>query len=703
MANEKILNTRIRLKYDSLQNWTDKNTVLLQGEVAIAYLADSHTTTTPDNGTHPVLMKVGPGAFNSLPWMSALAADVYAWAKATEAEHIEWLKTNHADNNTTYAFAIVNGALQVTETPHVNGVAGTPVVKSYDFITPDELTTILNNYYTKTEVNAITGDLANLNTTNKGNLVAAINEALQAVEVGGTGSVVTVADSSFESNDSDKTYTGSIRFDVKQGGNKVSVPIEFGAGAGLEVTPVAHPSGESTNIPAIGLSDATKTSLEKADTAVQSVTLESGTSNGTLKLTVDGTATGDILVKGLQDAAYVTVESLNATAQGYANGKDAAIQAAQKAGDDAAAALNTYKGEMTTALANKADKSVVDAMYTNSKIDELLATKQNTIPAETYDSFGSAADALEEAKDYADQKLLDFENAYIKADENGTIDKLNEIAAWIADDEAGAAKIISDVAAANTNASNAVSTANAASGVASEAKGLAEGAVNTANDAKTAALTAQNSASASASAADASAQAAAGSAGAAASAQALAEGHADTASTKASEASASAGAAAGSASEAATAKQGAEAAQSAAETAQSAAEAAQLAAERAQAAAEDAKLNAQENASVASNASGAAAEHSAAAVTARQGAETAQGKAEAAQAAAEAAQAAAESSNTSATAIANEAKGAAEAATAASNAATQAVAGLHAIATSGSTDDLVAGTEVWVFNCGGAE
>jgi hypothetical protein len=86
---EKILNTRIRLKYDSFANWTSKNPTLLEGELAIAYLAESHTSATPDNGTHPVLFKVGPGAFNSLPWASALAADVYEWAKLTYSDFLK--------------------------------------------------------------------------------------------------------------------------------------------------------------------------------------------------------------------------------------------------------------------------------------------------------------------------------------------------------------------------------------------------------------------------------------------------------------------------------------------------------------------------------------------------------------------------------------------------------------------------------------
>ena len=89
MATEKILNTRIQLKYDSFANWSSKNPLLKSGELAIAYLANSHTTATPDNNTHAVMFKVGPGNFNDLPWASALAADVYGWAKQSEADFVK--------------------------------------------------------------------------------------------------------------------------------------------------------------------------------------------------------------------------------------------------------------------------------------------------------------------------------------------------------------------------------------------------------------------------------------------------------------------------------------------------------------------------------------------------------------------------------------------------------------------------------------
>lgn len=58
--------------------------------------------------------------------------------------------------------------------------------------------------------------------------------------------------------------------------------------------------------------------LDKANTAVQAIT--TGSTNGTIS--VDGK---DVEVKGLADAAYATVASLNTTAEGYANTAKAAV------------------------------------------------------------------------------------------------------------------------------------------------------------------------------------------------------------------------------------------------------------------------------------------------------------------------------------------------------------------------------------------
>lgn len=88
MALEKILNARFALKIDTYANWTDETLgegkgalcVLKHGEVGFCEIPSGNTeaTTAPT-----ILFKVGDGTspFKSLKWASALAADVYAWAK----------------------------------------------------------------------------------------------------------------------------------------------------------------------------------------------------------------------------------------------------------------------------------------------------------------------------------------------------------------------------------------------------------------------------------------------------------------------------------------------------------------------------------------------------------------------------------------------------------------------------------------------
>ena len=87
MANEKVLNTRIQLKYDSLAAWTSSNPELKPGEVAIAVV-----DTVAGSTLQPVMFKVGNAnkdRFNDLDWASAKAADVYAWAKKSGIDVID--------------------------------------------------------------------------------------------------------------------------------------------------------------------------------------------------------------------------------------------------------------------------------------------------------------------------------------------------------------------------------------------------------------------------------------------------------------------------------------------------------------------------------------------------------------------------------------------------------------------------------------
>lgn len=87
---EKLLNTRIALRIDTFENWakTDDaskgaNLVLKRGEIGLCEIPAQN----PEAQTAPtVLFKVGDGTkkFSELNWASALAADVYSWAKASD-------------------------------------------------------------------------------------------------------------------------------------------------------------------------------------------------------------------------------------------------------------------------------------------------------------------------------------------------------------------------------------------------------------------------------------------------------------------------------------------------------------------------------------------------------------------------------------------------------------------------------------------
>lgn len=197
---EKILNTRVQLRYDSLENWASKNPTLKTGEVAIAYLPPKGNGEAPAASASAVLMKVGPGAFNALPWMSALAADVFGWAKETGltvqkdgtgnvVSGVEWDATlNNGKGGIKYTTAAVAtaeglGDLQKAvaaiekeidekeagwahnttytftqsedkKTLTITDTDGGSKAITFDYLNNADVTAILGSYYTKSEADA---------------------------------------------------------------------------------------------------------------------------------------------------------------------------------------------------------------------------------------------------------------------------------------------------------------------------------------------------------------------------------------------------------------------------------------------------------------------------------------------------------------------------------------------------------------------
>ena len=426
MAFEKILNTRIQLKYDSYTNWSTKNPTLKSGEVAIAYLANTVDTSavTPDNSTHPVMFKVGPGAFNSLPWASALAADVHSWAKKSEAEFKTWVK----------------GLIDVTDIDAYSK-------KEVD----DKLTanSTADQKYAKEYADGLIAGLDVTDTAVTGKYVSAVNEV--------DGKVVI-------SREDLPTYSltsGSVNGTVAFNGADVAVT---GLGSAAYTAANAY---------------ATAAQGALADSAVQ--TIATGSANGTIA--VDGT---DVAVKGLGTAAYTAstayataeqgskadsaVQSVTVLGTELSDGDELTVAAAKTALGLKSAAYTESTAYATAAQGQKADSAVQKVTVLGKEltdgssvsVDEAktaLGLKSAAYEeASAFDAAGAAAAVLGTTGDAAGAATVHGAlkaaaaaqsdiDAFFAAAETGdaAIDTLKEIQDFLTGDEGGVKDLLDAV------------------------------------------------------------------------------------------------------------------------------------------------------------------------------------------------------------------------------------------------------------------
>ena len=341
IENAKTLNVRIRNKYDSYENWAASSLVLEAGEIAIA-----HTTVDVkvDNGSvkHPaLLMKVGDGekTFANLPWMSAKAADVLAVCK---------------DEDDLKNF--INGV--ITDA----GVATDEALKT----------------------------LSNQVTTNKGNIETLQGE-MDAVEAKAAANEAAIAALDLLVGDDSvadqiKTYVDNLNL----GGTYAAKDHkhEIADVNGLEDRLIAAKKAGDDATAALGEYKTTNNAaIENINNAITAIKDSD---------TIDSFADVVTALAGKQATGdYAT----KAEAQAMADGKDAAIQAAHKAGTDAAAA---------------AGQALIDAKaYTDSEMTRLVGDTKVATQIETYvnglkleenyDAKGAAAAAETAAKGHADE------------------------------------------------------------------------------------------------------------------------------------------------------------------------------------------------------------------------------------------------------------------------------------------------------------
>lgn len=307
MANVE-LKTRIKLRYDTFANWSTTNPTLLKGEIAVTSVPAAPTKEVNSVEAPQILFKVGDGTskYNELKWASGLAADVYEWAKAA-----------------------TKPAYTATEVgADVAGAAATAEQNAKD--------------YTDEKIGALPA------------------AAEYTLETGTTdGSLVLKKDGVAAT---DAVVKGWAELLAKaQKGVDDAATAQAAAEAAQATANAALPKADfetfqTTNTEAIA--DAKKAgtdAMTEAKKKVGSVELAGGTNNGTLKLTVDGTATDNIAVTGLGSAAYTEANAYATADQG-----EKADAAMPKAG-------GAFTGAVTV-LAPTADMNPATKAYVDSAI-----------------------------------------------------------------------------------------------------------------------------------------------------------------------------------------------------------------------------------------------------------------------------------------------------------------------------------------------
>lgn len=377
--SEQILNTRIQLKYDSWENWQSASSyVLKKGEIGIcavkpAIAEGAGNTNVAETTPSQILMKVGDGtsAFSALPWISAKAADVYDWAKQASlpvtkegtgnvVTGITWdatskgLKFTTATMATSAEFSALAGRVTTIETTFatdaelagavetINAEIAKKADKTY---VDDELAKKLD----KTTFETFEG-------TNATAIATAKSEAIADAKTETEKQVKALADGAVATN-----TTNITNLTKTVGDNKTAQDAIADRVTAIENAPYAT-KGQLDAVSAVANAAATQTALnEEIARATKAEEANAGAAAAALAKANEKTTMAEVEAKD-----YAT----KTEAQAMADGKDAAIKAAQDAADAAQADIDAFFAAAATGDA---------ALDTLKEIQDFLNSDSGTV------------------------------------------------------------------------------------------------------------------------------------------------------------------------------------------------------------------------------------------------------------------------------------------------------------------------------------
>ena len=246
MAEKKVLNARIKLKYDEYANWsaTANQFKLEAGEVAVTSVPNA---IDPVRNAPTIMFKVGDGTktYNQLRWASALAADVYPWAKADKAPVVnitagsDIVHINKDDATNVYSISVDKQSFVDTNTLYRVKLSGHTLTleKSDDgssWTTQDTLTLPDNNTTYTFSSTATSG--ANFKVTPSGG-------SAQTVYIDGLGSAAFKADTYFATADAVANIEASLEGAVEAGIAELDATIT-GMAAGKTLATLTQKDGK---------------------------------------------------------------------------------------------------------------------------------------------------------------------------------------------------------------------------------------------------------------------------------------------------------------------------------------------------------------------------------------------------------------------------------------------------------------------------